>query len=94
MGCNPSPYAAGHVGLFPDSSFTPTYLYHEVPAPELAIELDDGWRVHIRMDQAGATYLRKLAVIMSVAANVAEEASALPPTAPSLPTVSIRAGAR
>jgi len=46
------------------------------------------------MDQAGATYLRKLAVIMSVAANVAEEASALPPTAPSLPTVSIRAGAR
>jgi len=78
MGGDRSPYASRHVGLFPDDSFTPTYLYHETPRPELAIELDAGWRLHIRIDQAGAAYLRKLAVILTVAANVAEESAALP----------------
>jgi hypothetical protein len=87
---NCRPYATGHFGLFPNLQFAPTYLYHEVPAPELAIELDTGWRMHIRMDQAGADYLRKLAAIINVAANVAEESAAQPTLSPAMPVVTAR----
>lgn len=91
MGRNSSPYVSGHFGLFPNVEFAPKYAFHALPAPELAIELDAGWRMHIRMDQAGATYLRRLAVILNVAANVAEEAATGLPT---VPTVSLVGGLR
>lgn len=90
MAGNSSPYAARHVGLFPDTSFVPTYLYHDIPHPELAIELDDGWRMHVHLHASGAAYLRKLATTLLTAADVAEEIAALP----AVPAITARAGAR
>lgn len=90
MAGNCPQYAAGHIGLFPDLFFAPTYLYHSLPRPELAIELDDGWRLHVQLDAAGASYLRKLAATLAVAADVAEQAAALPKA----PALSVRGGIR
>lgn len=87
---NRSPYASRHIGLFPNPSATPTYLYHEAPSPELAIELDDGWRLHVHMTVQGAAYLRKLAATLAVAATVAEEAAAQP----GVPAIAVRGGAQ
>lgn len=87
---NSTPYHLGHIGLFPDTLFTPTYLYHQVPAPELAIEVDANVRLHVQLNANGAAYLRKLAVMLAVAANVAEESVARP----GAPAIAVRGGAR
>lgn len=62
----------GHIGFWPMTDQSPSYVIYETGPSEVTLRLASGWSIHLPLTVDGGAYLRRLAAVVSSCAEAVE----------------------